>query len=398
MNMSHDNRTGAYGGASTGAGGDAHRDAHGSAPATGLVRKGMGAVGNPAGRYERFETLLVDDGWNGLAAEAESRPRREITPETPRHALMRNRSPDIPFDRSINPYRGCEHGCIYCFARPTHAYQGLSPGQDFERRITIKPGLAERLGHDLARKNYQVKPIAIGTNTDPYQPVEKETQTTRQILETLNRHNHPVTLLTKSRLILRDRDILADMARRNLVKVSLSLTTLDHKLSATLEPRATTPTRRLDAMRVLADMGVPVGVMVAPVIPGLNDHLLEELLQAAARSGAREAGFIPLRLPGEVAPLFEEWLRTHFPHRAGKVLSGVRALHGGALNDPGFHDRFRAQGMEGALLRQRFHMAARAVGLNRQAPIRLDCSAFTPPNRAALKDAARGQYSLFDPA
>ncbi len=381
--------------------------------AGGRPLKGRGAVSNPTGRYEREVRERADDGWATAArdndtgtpepdaapyaaADAE-RPRTRILVDVTRTAITRNTSPDIPFDRSINPYRGCEHGCIYCFARPTHAYLGLSPGLDFETRILAKPDAPRLLARELARKGYVCKPIAMGTNTDPYQPIERRLRITRGILEVLSAFNHPVSIVTKSDAVLADRDLLADMARRRLAKVYLSVTTLDTELTRKLEPRASAPTRRLAAVTALKAAGVPVGVMVAPVIPALTDAEMEAILAHAKEAGADDAGYILLRLPLEVKELFEEWLLTHYPDRARKVLSLVRDTRGGALNDPNFGSRMRGEGPYAALIAARFNMAARRLGLSRErarvpgergrtyeggrALGSLDCSRFAPPVR-----------------
>ena len=282
------------------------------------VLKGRGAASNRAGRYEALQASAIDDGWGGLDAER-PRLRTTVSVDHSRRIITRNRSPDLGFDRSINPYRGCEHGCAYCYARPTHAWLGLSPGQDFESRLFAKPDAAKRLRQELARPGYACAPIALGTNTDPYQPVEREHRITRRILEVLADHRHPLTITTKSALVTRDIDILAPMARRKLVTVALSITTLDRKLANTLEPRAVAPEKRLAAIAELARAGIPVAVMVAPVIPALTDDELESILLAAAKAGAQAAGTIMLRLPGEVHALFEEWLSAHAPGKAARV-------------------------------------------------------------------------------
>lgn len=313
--------------------------------------KGRGAVSNASGRYESLRRAQLHDGWSPGEA---SPVRTDVTDEFPKSIIARNQSPDIPFDQSINPYRGCEHGCTYCFARPTHAYMGLSPGLDFESRLFAKSDAADILTKEIAHKSYRVSPIALGTNTDPYQPIEKDRRITRQVLKVLAAHDHPVTILTKSRLVVRDLDILAPMAQKGLVKVALSITTLDRKLARTLEPRAAMPQRRLDAIKLLSDAGVPTGVMFAPVIPALNDHEMERVLAAAAHAGASEAGYILLRLPLEVAPLFEEWLEVHYPDRKKRVLNRLKALRGGRLNDPRFKHRMKGKGFEADLMRQRF--------------------------------------------
>jgi DNA repair photolyase len=301
-----------------------------------------------------------------------------LTAEPSRSALTRNDSPDVPFDRSLNPYRGCEHGCIYCFARPSHAWLGMSPGLDFETRLLYRPEAPERLRAELARKGYRCQPVALGSNTDPYQPVERRTRLTRALLEVLLEHRHPLSVVTKSDLVLEDLDLLRPLAERRLAVVMLSLTTLDPELARRMEPRAPTPERRLRAMRELAAAGVPVGVLTSPIVPGLNDDELERLLEAAAGAGATWAGWVLLRLPGEVAGLFEEWLRTEYPERAERVLNRVRETRGGALYRSGFGERMRGRGPLAELLRQRFAVACRRRGLSRRAPD-LDTGAFRVP-------------------
>lgn len=337
--------------------------------------KGRGAVSNASGRFESLRRAKLHDGWS---ADDTNTVKTAVTDEFPKSVIARNQSPDIPFDQSINPYRGCEHGCTYCFARPTHAYMGLSPGLDFESRLFAKPDAAEILTKEIAHKSYKVSPMALGTNTDPYQPIEKDRRITRQVLKVLAAHDHPVTILTKSRLVVRDLDILAPMAQKRLVKVALSITTLDRKLARTLEPRAAMPQRRLDAIKLLSDAGVPTGVMFAPVIPALNDHEMERVLAAAAHAGAREAGYILLRLPLEVAPLFEEWLEVHYPDRKKRVLNRLKALRGGRLNDPRFKHRMKGKGFEADLMRQRFgNLCRRFQFENGKHTLRTDM--FQPP-------------------
>jgi len=339
-------------------------------------RRGRGAQTNVSGRYEAEARLPHDDGW-GSAAEL-PRLRTEVQVERPKKIITRNNSPDISFDRSINPYRGCEHGCAYCFARPTHAYMGLSPGLDFETKLFAKPDAPALLEKELAAPGYVPRTIAIGTNTDPYQPIERERQIMRGILEVLARASHPVGIVTKSALVLRDLDILAPMAARGLVKVALSLTTLDRKLARAMEPRAATPPKRLETMKALADAGVPVTVMTAPIIPALNDTELERLLEAAHTAGAREAGYVLLRLPLEVAPIFKEWLETHYPDRAEHVLSLVRSMRGGKEYDSEWGSRMRGSGPYAWLIGRRFELATRRLGLNAEKrPLRTDL--FTPP-------------------
>ncbi|MCC7427262.1 MAG: PA0069 family radical SAM protein [Alphaproteobacteria bacterium] len=355
--------------------------------------KGRGAVGNPGIRFESTHTEAVDDGWRDLLLEEEPPPlATTLTRDASRSIISYNTSPDIGFDRAINPYRGCEHGCVYCYARPTHAYLGLSPGLDFETKLLFKPEAAELLERELRKPGYVPRPIALGSNTDPYQPVEKQLRLTRAILEVLARFNHPCTIVTKSALVLRDAELLADMARRKLVRVMLSVTTLDRTLARLMEPRAASPARRLQAVAGLAQAGVPVGVMTAPVIPGLNDCEIEPLLEQSARAGASAAGYVLLRLPHEIRDLFTDWLNTHYPERAKKVLALVRETRGGALNEPRFHHRHTGQGPFADLIARRFAIAARRFGLD--APqAGLDCTGFAAP-RDARAEAAERQLSL----
>ncbi|MFO1071500.1 MAG: PA0069 family radical SAM protein [Geminicoccaceae bacterium] len=348
------------------------------------VLKGRGATRNPAVRFERLRHEAVDDGWGGLEALAEEPgPRTEALIDRSRTIIARNSSPDIPFDRSINPYRGCEHGCVYCYARPSHAYLGLSPGLDFETRILVKPEAARLLRAELARPGYACASMALGSNTDPYQPLERHLRVTRAILELLAETRHPVGIVTKSALVCRDLDLLAPMARLGLVQVHLSITSLDRELARTLEPRAASPPRRLAAIRALAEAGVPVGVMVAPVIPALTAHELEAILAAAAAAGAVSAGWVMLRLPHEVKQLFGAWLAEHRPGQARHVLSLLRQARGGQLNDPAFGSRMRGQGVHAELLAQRFRAACARLGLDRRpAPRRTDL--FRPPAAGQL--------------
>ena len=290
-------------------------------------RRGRGAETNRSGRYEPQSRGLIDDGWG--SADDLPALRTTVQEERPRKIITTNESPDISFDRSINPYRGCEHGCSYCFARPTHVYMGLSPGLDFETKLFAKPNAAKLLERELAKPGYEPRTMAIGTNTDPYQPIEKRYRIMREVLEVLDAANHPVGIVTKSALVLRDIDILSRMAERNLCKVALSVTTLDRKLARAMEPRAATPERRLGAIRLLSEVGIPTTVMVAPIIPALNESEIERILDAAAAAGAREAGYVLLRLPLEVAPLFREWLMANYPDRYEHVMSVMREMRGG---------------------------------------------------------------------
>ncbi|MGE0577186.1 PA0069 family radical SAM protein [Reyranella sp.] len=371
------------------------------------VHRGRGALSNESSRYDSEKRIRTTDGWEagspegGASAEAadddDALPplRTTLTRDATRTILARNSSPDIPFDRSINPYRGCEHGCIYCFARPTHAYLGLSPGLDFETKILFKPDAAALLTAELASPKYRPDVIAMGTNTDPYQPVERELKITRQILRVLSDFNNPVGIVTKNHMVTRDIDILGGMARRNLAEVFVSVTTLDKDLARTMEPRASAPHRRLAAIRALAAAGVPVGVMTSPMIPGLNDHEMEAILEAASDAGATRAGFIVLRLPLEIKELFEEWLRQHRPDRAERVLSLIRQLRGGALYQAEFGKRMRGEGPIADLLASRFAVAVKRLGLNRQR-YRLDTARFRVPEaaRTALVDARRDARQL----
>ncbi|ODS58880.1 MAG: radical SAM protein [Agrobacterium sp. SCN 61-19] len=327
-------------------------------------RRGRAAGINPAGRFESQERVAFDDGWHTL----EDMPpfRTEVQVEKPRTVITRNDSPDIPFDRSINPYRGCEHGCIYCFARPTHSYMGLSAGLDFEAKLFAKPDAPRLLERELSKPGYKVKPIAIGTNTDPYQPIEREWRIMRQILEVLDKANHPVVIVTKSALILRDIDILKSMAERGLVKVGISVTTLDRKLSRTMEPRASTPAKRLEAIKTLSEAGIPVAVMMAPVIPALNDHEIERILDSGKAAGATEASYVLLRLPLEVSPLFRDWLLQNYPDRYRHVMSLVRSMRDGKDYDAEFGKRMKGAGPYAWQISRRFEMATKRLGLMRR--------------------------------
>jgi DNA repair photolyase len=355
-----------------------------------LARKGRGAVSNPGIRYESTRTEAHDDGWGTLAAEFADLPPlpTTLTREHARSALSWNDSPDIGFDRSLNPYRGCEHGCIYCYARPAHAYVGMSPGLDFETRLMFKPNLPELLEKELSRPGYMPKPVALGANTDPYQPVERTLGITRRVLEVLERFGHPITIVTKGALVLRDLDILARLAERNLVHVCLSITTLDMKLARVMEPRAASPLKRLAAVTELAKAGIPVGVLAAPMIPALNDMELERILEASARAGASRAGYVLLRLPLEIKEMFEAWLAEHHPDRAARVLALVRETRGGRLYDARFGQRQTGSGPYAELLAQRFRIALRRYGLEGRRTgggisEGLDCSQFQPPRAPA---------------
>jgi DNA repair photolyase len=350
-----------------------------------LLPRGRGATLNPPARFERVrrEPIVpdwLDPGWNEDGGTEYVPPplRTEVAIDAAKHVITYNQSPDIGFDRSINPYRGCEHGCVYCFARPTHAYYGLSPGLDFEAKLFAKPDAAAVLENELAQPRYACRPIAMGTNTDPYQPVERGFRVTRSILEVLARYDHPLTIVTKSALILRDLDILAPMAAKGLVRVAISVTTLDRDLARRMEPRAAAPAKRLAAIRRLAAAGVPTGVMVAPIIPALNDHEIEAILAAAKDAGASGAAFVMLRLPHELKELVADWLKTHVPLKAERVLALVREMRGGKLNDAQFGTRMRGQGNYATMIRQRFVVAARRLGLEREMPPP-DTTKFRPP-------------------
>ncbi len=357
----------------------------------GLSTRGRGATLNPAVRFESLRTQAFDDGWETLETEETPPPKTTLTRDATRSVISWNDSPDLGFDRSVNPYRGCEHGCVYCYARPTHAYLGYSPGLDFETKLVFKPEVGELLEKELRKPGYVAQVMALGTNTDPYQPVERTLKLTRAVLEILEKFNHPVSIVTKSAGVLRDLDILAAMARRRLAQVYLSVTTLDPVLARKMEPRAAAPTRRLQTVTELVRAGVPTAVMVAPVIPGLNDPEVEKLVEAASRAGAREVRMILLRLPHEVRDLFTDWLHTHYPDRAGHVLSLIRETRAGALNESSFHQRFTGTGIYAELLRKRFARAARQWGLNTDREA-LDCSQFAVPGAAKGVDR---QLSLF---
>ncbi len=348
--------------------------------------RGRAAGVNPSGRFEAQRREVFDDGWESL--EALPAFRTEVQVEKPKTIITRNTSPDISFDRSINPYRGCEHGCVYCFARPTHAYMGLSAGVDFEAKLFAKPDAARLLERELGAKGYQPRTIAIGTNTDPYQPIERQHRLMRDILEVLNRHNHPVGIVTKSALVMRDIDILARMAERGLAKVALSVTTLDRMRARTMEPRASTPAKRLEAIRALAQAGIPVSVMVAPVVPGLTDHEIERILDAAHAAGAREAGYILLRLPLEVSPIFKDWLLRHYPDSYRHVLSLIRSMREGKDYDAEWGKRMRGTGPYAWQIGRRFEIAAKRLGYQEER-LRLRTDLFSAPR------ADSGQLSLF---
>jgi DNA repair photolyase len=340
--------------------------------------RGRSAGINPSGRFEPVSRHVFDDGWNSI----EELPpfKTEIQVEKPRTIITRNDSPDISFDRSINPYRGCEHGCVYCFARPTHAYMGLSPGLDFESKLFAKPDAARLLEKELAKEGYQPRTIAIGTNTDPYQPIEKQYRIMREVLEVLEARRHPVGIVTKSALVVRDIDILSRMAEQGLAKVALSVTTLDRTLARTMEPRAATPPKRLETIKQLSEAGIPTSVMVAPIVPGLNDQEVERILDAARAAGARSAGYVILRLPLEVSPIFKDWLLRHYPDRYRHVMSLIRSMRDGKDYDSEWGKRMKGRGPYAWQIGRRFEIAARRLGLNAErSPLRTDL--FIQPKR-----------------
>jgi len=342
------------------------------------LRRGRGAVTNPSGRVEREQREPVSDGWD---IEVERAPlETTVTVESARSMITRNLSPDIPFDRSVNPYRGCEHGCVYCFARPMHSFLGWSAGLDFETKLIAKANAADVLEREFSAPGYEPKIIQLGTATDPYQPIERRWKITRQILELCERVSHPVGIVTKSALVLRDIDILSRLAQKNLVKVAVSVTTLDARVARGMEPRATTPLKRIEAIKVLAEAGIPVTVLVAPIIPALNDHEIETILEACHAAGAREAGYVLLRLPHEVKDLFAEWLLEHEPGRYRHVMNLVRATRGGKDNDPAFGSRMVGEGPYAWMLAKRFETAMRRLGYQRTR-LKLDLTQFRRPVR-----------------
>jgi len=341
------------------------------------ARRGRGATTNQVGRFESQDRVTEDDGWD--IEEDVQQIRTEVRPEQARSIITYNTSPDLPFDRSINVYRGCEHGCVYCFARPTHAYLGLSPGLDFETRLTARTNAAEVLERELRNPRYKVAPISMGTNTDPYQPVEHDRKLTRACLEVLREYRHPVAIVTKGTGILRDLDILSDMAAEGLASVGVSVTTLDRDISRKMEPRVPGPAKRLEMIRKLSDAGIPVRVMVSPVVPGLTDPEVEAILSAARDNGATSASWIMLRLPLEVAPLVETWARDHFPDRAEKILNRLREMHGGQLYSAQWGKRMRGEGVYAQMVAARFDKAARRLGLDHPTPkLRSDLFRFPP--------------------
>lgn len=355
--------------------------------------KGRGAVTNLQGRYELDQRAQFDDGWSPDSEDDARLPlKTQIFEEKARSILTRNASPDIPFSVSLNPYRGCEHGCIYCFARPTHSYLGLSPGLDFESRIYAKINAPELLLRELSKRSYTPEPIALGVNTDAYQPVERELRLTRRVIEVLHDFGHPFAAITKSSLIERDIDLLAPMAERGQAMAAVTITTLDAEIARTLEPRAATPMRRLRTIRALSEAGIPVGVSVAPVIPFVTEPDLERVLEACAEAGATSASYIVLRLPWEVAPLFKDWLAAHFPQRAERVMVRVRDMRGGKDYDSSFAHRMKGEGAWAELLKQRFAKAVKRLGLNARQHGILDMSHFKKP--AAL-EPRNPQLNLF---
>jgi DNA repair photolyase len=340
--------------------------------------KGRGAASNREGRFEALAKTIEDDGWY-REEEAAPRPPTHVTIESARTIISRNESPDVPFTASINPYRGCEHGCIYCYARPSHAYLNLSPGLDFETRLFAKTNAAERLRAEMAKPGYVCSPINLGANTDPYQPIEREYRITRQVIEVLAECHHPLTIVTKNALVERDLDLLVPMAREHLVQVFVSVTSFDNRLASTLEPRASAPHRRLQAIANLNAAGVPCGVLVAPIIPAVTDRYIEQILEQAASAGARIAGYTMIRLPHELKDLFREWLDVHVPERAAHVMSLIQQMRGGRDNDARFGSRMRGEGVFADLLRQRFELACRQHGLERSRELALDTSRFVAP-------------------
>ena len=360
-------------------------------------QKGRGATFNPANRFRTDTRETCDDGWHP-ARDLDDDPlpplATTVTIQRASSIIARNDSPDVPFTQSINPYQGCEHGCIYCYARPSHAYLDLSPGIDFETRLYAKPDAATLLRAELAKPGYRCDPIALGTNTDPYQPIEREWKVTRSVLEVLAEHRHPFTIVTKSALVERDIDIIAPMAAQRMARVYVSITTLDRELARRMEPRAAAPHRRLQALKTLSDAGIPVGVMVAPIIPQLNDRDLEAILAAAAANGAQGAGWVLIRLPHEVAPLFRDWLDAHYPQRAAHVMSLVRQMRSGRDYDSAFGTRMRGEGEFAALIERRFTLACRRLGLNsgRREHTGLDTTQFRVPEKT--RDGR--QSDLFD--
>jgi DNA repair photolyase len=361
---------------------DDHNDGLGGDDVAVDRRRGRGAGVNPSGRFEPQSRIAYDDGW-GTVDELPPL-KTTVTTERARTIITRNDSPDISFDRSINPYRGCEHGCSYCFARPTHAYMGLSPGLDFETRLFVKPNAAELLERELGAPSYQPRTIAMGTNTDPYQPIEREHRITRQVLEVLARTRHPVGIVTKSALVTRDIDILAPMAAEGLAKVAISVTTLDRRIARAMEPRASTPDKRLEAVRALSDAGIPTSVMLAPIVPAVTDSEIERILEAAHAYGAREAGYVLLRLPLEVSEIFRDFLLRTFPDRYRHVMNVLRSMRGGKDYDAEWGKRMRGAGPYAWQIGRRFEIAARRLGINKTR-VRLSTDKFIRPTRGGVQ-------------
>ena len=350
------------------------------------VRKGRGALSNEEGRFESYSRESEDDGW-GILDEPLTRIPTTLTRERSRTIISHNQSPDVPFDQSINPYRGCEHGCIYCFARPTHTYLGWSAGLDFETKLTYKPDAAALLRKEIAKPGYTVKPLAFGANTDVYQPVERKLKITRDLLEVLAETRHPLTIVTKAALVERDIDLLVDLARDDLVRVTISVTTLDHELARKMEPRATAPSRRLRTIRTLTEAGIPVAVLFAPIIPALNDAEMEAVLQAVRDAGAVDAEYTVVRLPLEIAALFEQWLKLHFPLSAARTLARIRDLRDGRLYRSDFATRMKGRGEYASLLARRFQLARKRLEFAGAPTLRADL--FRPPT------PSQGQMALF---
>jgi DNA repair photolyase len=364
-------------------------------PAKPQAIKGRGAVSNITGRFEIQQSETLDDGWHHEEG-TEVRIKTQVHQEIAKSILTHNQSPDLPFSVSLNPYRGCEHGCIYCFARPTHAYLGLSPGLDFETQLFAKTNAVDLLRRELAQKNHQVSPIAFGVNTDAYQPCEREFKLTRGLLEVLHECQHPVGLITKSSLIERDIDLISDMAKKNLAIVAITITTLDHQISRQLEPRAASPTRRMQVIRRLADAGIPVSVSVAPIIPFVTEQELENVLKSAVDAGASAAGYTILRLPHEVNPLFQEWLNTHFPERAQRVMNRIRDMRNGKDYHAEFGSRMRGEGVWADLMRQRFLKTLKRLGIHHHGRFAdLDCSIFRKPEFIPAKKKDEEQLDFF---
>ncbi|WND02545.1 PA0069 family radical SAM protein [Temperatibacter marinus] len=365
---------------------------------------GRGVCSNRTGRFEAYQKIEEPEFPFGEQSYDKTDNQTRVFHDATKTIITKNDSPDIPFKKSINAYRGCEHGCVYCFARPTHTYLGLSAGLDFERHIMMKSNAAALLEQELADPNYTVTPLAMGTNTDPYQPIEKQHKITRQLLEVLNRFNHPCSIVTKNKLIVRDIDLLSEMAAKGLVKVYVSVTTVDPKLARVLEPRASSPQKRLDAIRLLSDAGIPTGAMFAPIIPAINDMEMEQVLEAVKHAGAKEVAYILLRLPLEVAGLFSEWLTAYFPDRKERVLSRLKAMRGGRVNDPRFKHRMKGKGFEAEMLKRRFEVHCRRLRLNigeqahetkedalNSCPVKFT----VPADVRSRQDRSSGQLNLF---